>query len=693
MPRIKAYTQQTTAQGQARTRRATASDFGFGDALAEVGKDFERIQQEQTNREIEDAQLKMAQARQQWSEEYLNRTRNAAPGDMSVADTMRSEMQGYFEQMGEGYQSREARRYIQLHGTSMTTGFFTRGLEFQRAKAGQYAAEQVKTATTTAQDIVGADPSQYAAVVAPLKADIKNGIGVYRHLANDPIKERLIRESVDSIAMSASASAIRDPHVRAQILGQYPSDKVRKVNEAALPDFFRELSANDRLRIVSQARRYQKQDDATARKALVATVRNHEAYITLNGHPPPASEQLSRGDFRDDAEGWEMYSAMLKAGGVVGWASEMPFKEGFEKIQELRPGDGDLSDPTYAGKVKLYDQAVKMYARRAKAIAEDQVQVAIDNDYAPGSGGIPSITTDDPTKWVDEITTRAPAVQSIAEHRELPLKVLTNQEALVMRQTIDRIPVDQQLDLMRSMSKKLPTMVTPLFDQLSPGDATLRASAGIMASPGGAIQNDENRDQAAGYILLGRNIMSLPGGKGAAGERSVKKDQLPTTSEMMDVVYGISDYDNTSIEFVKTLPDMMEAVKAHYVGKLASQGVFNFSIDDHKSEFKKSLKTVIGEPSEVGHSKVFKPWGMSENDFQESVRARVPLTYGSYGLRKPFGAPASVYEVVRAGVATSFYIDLDKPTQLEIDQLDVKMRKDMNLGEMMQRYENLTGDR
>lgn len=695
MPKIREYTQQTTAQGAIGGRRATASDFGFGDALGQVGVSLEKYQEEQKNREVEDAQLKMVQARQQWSETYLKRSAEAPPGDMSMADTMRSEMNDYFEKMGEGYQSAEARRYVQLHGTSMTTGFVTKSLEFQRSRAGQYAAEQVKTATTTAQYIVSADPSQYAATVAPLKADINNGVGVYRHLANNPAKERLIRDSVDGIAMSAAASAIRDPQVRAQILGQYPTDGVKKVDDAALPDYFRELSANDRLKVVDQARRYQKQEDDTARKALVMQVRNHEAYISLNGHPPPRNEQLTPLDFKDDEEGWSTYNAMIMAGDAVGRASEMPFNQGFEEIQKLRPGEGQLDDPSYAAKVKLYDQAVKLYADRVKNIIEDPVQMAINEDFAPGTGGITDITVDDPSKWTEEILTRMPQSQALADNYEMPLKILTKREAKAMRQTLDRMPVDQQLDLMVGLSQKDPSLITPLFDQIAPGDATLRASAGIMAAPAGAVQNDETRDQTSGYILLGRNLMALPGGKGTEGEKAVLKGQLPSTRDMLDVVNGISDYDNMSIEFVKTMPEMMEAVKAHYVGKLASQGVSNFDIDEHRSEFKDSLKSVIGEPSEIGQTKVIKPWGMSENDFQESVRIRVSLPYGTYGLRKPAGAPASVYEVIRGGV-TQMYVDLDRPVLRATEATEETNRvigEEPSLMDMMRRYDNIRGSR
>lgn len=692
MPKIRQYTQQTTAQGGISTRQATASDFGFGDALRQVGESIDQYQEKQKNQEVEDAQLKMVQARQQWSETYLKRKAETPPGDLSMAGTLRSEMNDYFGKMGENYKSEEARRYVQLHGTSMTTDFFTKGLEFQRAKAGQYALENVKTATTTAQDIVSADPSQYAATVAPLKADINNGVGVYSHIANNPAKERLIRNSVDEIAMSASASAIRDPNVRAQILGQYPNDSVKAVDDSVLPDYFRELSADDRLRIVDQARRYQKQEDGTARKALVMQVRNHEAYISLNGHPPPRSEQLTATDFKDDVDGWSTYSAMITAGDVVGRASEMPFNQGFDEIQKLRPGEGDLNDPAYSAKVQLYDQAVKLYANRVKTIIDDPVQVAINEDYAPGTGGITDITVEDPSKWTEEILTRVPQAQSLAENYELPLKILTKREAIAMQRTIDKLPVDQQLDLMKGLSQKDPSIITPLFDQIAPGDATLRASAGIVAAPEGAVQNNENRDQTAGYILLGRNVMSLPKGKGRDGEKSVLKGQLPTTRDMLDVVNGISDYDNMSIEFVKTMPEMMEVVKAHYVGKLASKGVSNFDIDEHRSEFKDSLKSVIGEPSKFGQTKVIKPWGMSENNFQESIRVRVPLQYGTYGLRKPAGAPASVYEVIQGGV-TRMYIDLDEPVTKTITEQDVNkvIGETPGLLEMMQRYDTLRG--
>lgn len=666
MPKIRPYTQQTTAQGTIGGRSATASDFGFGQEIESFGNTVQAtakfVQKEKENQEVEDAQLRMAEARQHWTEDYLNRQNSSAPGDMSMGEGMRKDMDGYFEKMGNDYTTDAAKKYVKLHGSSMTTSFFSKSLVYQRSQARAKARANVSAAIDAAQNSVYADPSTYENTKNALLADVRNGAGVYRFLKNDAEKSKIEKKIVDDISVAAGMAAIRDPMVRAQILGQY-SGGGGKADESKLPEFFRDLDFDKKDRLIRTAKAYQKQEDGVARKALVQQVKNHEAYVALNSAPPPTDEQLTRLDFKDDETGWKTYNAMLVAATTIEDTADMKFDDGWEEIQKLKPTDAEVDDPAFADKVSIYEQSVKLFTARTKAVIADPIQAEMNRDYAPGTGGITPIEFDKPEQLVDDIIKRLPVAEDISSKKGLPLKILSKAESKVFAERFSRMGVDDQMDMLAELSQKKPEIITPLFDQAVPGGSSIRAAAGIVASEPDSIQNGEYRDQTVGYILLGENLMKSATSKGSEGEKAFRSKQLPSISDMYKQIKSMGEYEDMSIEFVKTLPDAMEAVRAHYVGKKASDGEVDFSVSSDVSAFKDSVKTVIGSPSKVGSTKVIRPWGMSENDFLEGVRARVPATYGSYGLRKPMGAPASVYEVIQGGV-TGMYIDLDKPVPL-----------------------------
>lgn len=246
MARIREYTQQTSVSGEVGGRRATSEDFGFGREMQNFGETVVNvatyIKQDQERKEVEDASVKMSEARQQWTETYLKRQDSAMPGDISMAPTMKQEMDEYFGSMAEGYSSRAAKKYVKLHGTGMTTDFFARGLQYQQAQAGQKARSDFLAETDVQGNTVFADPTQYNSIIAKRKFDMEFGIGPRQYIRNDPNASKLEQDAVQKIAWNAGQGALKNPAARGFIVGNIQGSEVQTtqdVFQTLMPSIFK----------------------------------------------------------------------------------------------------------------------------------------------------------------------------------------------------------------------------------------------------------------------------------------------------------------------------------------------------------------------------------------------------------------------------------------------------------------------
>lgn len=224
MARIREYTQQTSVSGEVGGRRATSEDFGFGRELQNFGDTMQSvgayIKQDKERREVDDAQIKMAEARQQWAQNYKDREQKLEPGDMSFAPTLRTEMQDYFGQMAENYSSKAAKDYVRLHGTNLTTGFFAQGLQYQQHQAGVKAIADVGNRKAADADVVYMNPQLYDMVRGSYDFDSSNGIGTaFSILKNDPRKETMTREYTENLAWHAGQGWLKNPANRGHVVG------------------------------------------------------------------------------------------------------------------------------------------------------------------------------------------------------------------------------------------------------------------------------------------------------------------------------------------------------------------------------------------------------------------------------------------------------------------------------------------
>jgi lysozyme family protein len=247
MARIREYTQQTSVSGEVGGRRASAEDFGFGREMQNFGETMvsvgSYIKQEQERKEVDDAQIKMAEARQTWTQNYMEREKQMAPGDTSFAPTIRTEMQDYFGQMAEGYTTQAAKKYVKMHGTTMTTGFFAQGLQYQSAMAGRKAIEDVGNRKAADANTVYMNPQLYDMVKGSYQFDSQNNVGTaFSILKNDPRKETLDRDYLENIAKNAGKGWLKNPANRGFLVGSIQGgESVTSQNtfQSVIPSIFK----------------------------------------------------------------------------------------------------------------------------------------------------------------------------------------------------------------------------------------------------------------------------------------------------------------------------------------------------------------------------------------------------------------------------------------------------------------------
>ena len=247
MARIREYTQQTSVSGEVGGRRASPEDFGFGREMQNFGETMQSvgayIKQEQERKEVDDAQIKMAEARQTWTQNYMEREKSMAPGDTSFAPTIRTEMQDYFGQMAENYTSKAAKNYVKMHGTTMTTGFFAQGLQYQKAMAGRKAIEDVGNRKAADANTVYMNPQLYEMVRGSYEFDSQNGVGTaFSILKNDPRKETMDRDYVENVAWNAGQGWLKNPANRGFVVGSIQGgESVTSQNtfQTLLPSIFK----------------------------------------------------------------------------------------------------------------------------------------------------------------------------------------------------------------------------------------------------------------------------------------------------------------------------------------------------------------------------------------------------------------------------------------------------------------------
>lgn len=222
---VREYERQFGARLADPGRRATPEDMGFAGGLQDlaqgIGAGAAIMQRHEENREIADAQVKMAEADAVWDEKRRQLHAEAQPG-VSTATKIKEDMTGYFTQMAGNYKTDAARKYVQLHGTRLTTANVNQSAAFDVDLAVKDRFNKIDGIFDVTSKMVNAEPASYQARKDAILFDAKNRVGVFDMPGDARVQVALDKEvqhRVEGLAYMAAQGDIQNPAVRGMIVG------------------------------------------------------------------------------------------------------------------------------------------------------------------------------------------------------------------------------------------------------------------------------------------------------------------------------------------------------------------------------------------------------------------------------------------------------------------------------------------
>jgi hypothetical protein len=230
MPVIREYQSQFGAKTADLGRRATPEDFGDASGLANLGAGIYRagvdIQRIEEQREIADAQVKMAEADMTWDQKRRDLQKSATPG-VSTAAQIQQDMTNYFGQFAGNYKSEAARNYVKLHGTRLTNQNVNQSAAFDVDLAVRDRFEKLDSVFDTYSKKAYADPAGYKRDMEALKLDAQNRVGLFDMPGDARTQialDKEIKKRFEGMAwMAAQGDISNNPVVRASIAGSVTS--------------------------------------------------------------------------------------------------------------------------------------------------------------------------------------------------------------------------------------------------------------------------------------------------------------------------------------------------------------------------------------------------------------------------------------------------------------------------------------
>jgi hypothetical protein len=685
MPVIKEYTSQYRASGEFGGRRASAEDFigsgesssfldgldlkKIGDATQDVAK---FLHEEDVAKEVADAQVRVAQSRVAFTNQFDQKKENAVPGDQNFATSFRDEMSGYYEELKGGYKYKKAQQYVDLHGSTMTGEFFGQSLKFQVSQAKELAKDQLKMTTAARHQTLQADPSAYKSVNDSMFFDIEAGVGGARYLGAHKDSYRLEQQQGNAKVVAditafnpkfraqylASTAGVLPPEIaakRSAFTAQDESamaaqmDKMQNEGKSAeeivafassktpwamvaitdkaggtasyappsvdkqYPDWYKDLTPEARINFEQQLAAYQKQETAVVSHTQDSRIKDALAWSEANGGGAMPGA-ITSAEILDPLKrrAYEIHTtAISKATSLVNATVEEQakyIKSTLETIEPDVPG-------AYATKAQVTESLGRFFENANKERLKDPVSQAMKTNFSTANPITP-ITDAAADKLVDPIRNRIGQMKAVTSVYGSDYKLLTNPEAEMLRKNLEGMPSDVLTNWVKTMRDGVPADdFMTVMQQVSPNDKALLAISSISTSYFGR----DKRDEVADVMARGRSRMNevLKGATNEA-ERARKSTLLPSYS---DVSRAFSAYAGNVGELPPNAIDRyIEAATAHYVGS-SKNSAANMSLSDKEvkdsnlKELTKSFDAVVGKPSVVGASSVLRPFGLDDATF------------------------------------------------------------------------------
>ncbi len=215
MPVIREYVSQESAVTDIPSRRLAASDINIapdnaGRGLMDAGRTLAKIDEE---REISDVNVKLAKARSEWTVHLQERAAQADPGDMTFAQSFRTDFAEYLAQTKGTINTGAAQRAFDRGATDLAAHFNERAGVYQIQAAGMKAKQDYLVALDANRNTVLADPTQFESVLRASEAAINDKEGPYARLTGEQ-RAALSIQTRKEIGLSAAQGVIRmDPEL------------------------------------------------------------------------------------------------------------------------------------------------------------------------------------------------------------------------------------------------------------------------------------------------------------------------------------------------------------------------------------------------------------------------------------------------------------------------------------------------
>jgi hypothetical protein len=402
------------------------------------------------------------------------------------------------------------------------------------------------------------------------------------------------------------------------------------------------LTVDQQHNLTKQAQERQRKENVIADHALKQTIEDQKSEFASLGKV--SSNELPATAFRDAVQ-YADYKNFYQTSKTVEAVIDQPVSTQQLMVESMKPQQG-LEPGLYRLQNDRYQQAVNMINSANNKREEDQVGVAIIRGFSAQNPIVP-IQDFSADKIAEAMAVRYPQSEAVREAGSLRThKPLGNNEAANLAQYFKQLPPDQKSDYISKLAKAgTAQQFNDLAEQVWKDENAVLGVAKLAVIPESRSQNGSTPQRTSQMMMAGYEILSLKEKGDGAKDNKGFSGILPNAESIRVAVGTHLAGQKLSEDVVRRMSD---AVRAHYVGSMVSGGVSGSleitgdkATKENKAALVNSIKTVIGEPASVGSSKVLKPWGMSNVEFTELVKAEGEKQgYGSkyYGLQPIDGA-------------------------------------------------------
>lgn len=361
----------------------------------------------------------------------------------------------------------------------------------------------------------------------------------------------------------------------------------------------------------------------SAERARIAQVEGDHMTAFAQGNA--VQQPLTQADYlrafgaEDGPRRWEAYAGAQQLGADLGMVRTMPEAQLVELEKSYKP---DPNAPGYEAAAKRQAILLQAIQQTREARAEDPVgfaQVAKIGNAAP-------LDFENADAFVANLSTRKGLAEAMTTLYGAPYKLLSDKERTQLTAGLQRQSPEKKMVTLNRVRTALPDdrAFLSLMAEIAP-DSPVTAAAGAMsvlqkpaATTGmfGWVKDAPYVPQDVAALLLEGEALLNPtkatkaeDGKGTVLPMPPDKEMRATFNEQLGAAFAGSP---------RMASDTYQAVRAYYAAKAARAGDLSGELNPDRLD--EAIEAVTGGTSEVGNGVTLRPWGMSEDRFQQAVR-------------------------------------------------------------------------